>query len=47
MMGYFNGKERTITQFRDLLKEGGWELVAIHHDTPSALDFGKIIAVPG
>ena len=46
-MGYFNGKERTITQFRDLLKEGGWELAAIHHDTPSALDFGKIIAVPG
>jgi len=46
MMSYFNGKERTVTQLRDLLKQAGWKLIAIHHDTPSAVGYQKTIATP-
>jgi hypothetical protein len=46
MMTYFNGKERTVTNFRDLLSQAGWNLVDVSRDTSSAIRFGKVIAVP-
>ncbi|KAI0318584.1 S-adenosyl-L-methionine-dependent methyltransferase [Amylostereum chailletii] len=46
MMELLNGKERTIAQFRELLKETGWELVEVNHGVPGSLGGQKIIAVP-
>jgi len=46
MMGFFNGKERTVTQLRDLLEEAGWKLIAIHRGTLSAIGYQKVIATP-
>jgi hypothetical protein len=46
MMGFSNGQERTVTYLRDLLGQAGWKLIAVHHDTPSAIRFQKAIAVP-
>jgi hypothetical protein len=46
MMGYFNGKERTVTQLCDLLKQAGWKLIAIHYDTLSAIGCQTAIAAP-
>jgi hypothetical protein len=47
MLALANGRERTITDLRDLLNQAGWKLTAIHRDTPeSAAMFGKAIAVP-
>ena len=46
MMGFFNGKERTVTQLRDLLEEAGWKLIAIHRGTLSAIGYQKAIATP-
>lgn len=46
MMGILNGKERTVTYFRDLLNQTGWKLAAIHHDAPSVFRLHKIVAVP-
>ena len=45
-MGYFNGKERTATQLRDLLKQAGWDLIAIHHDALSAVGLQTVVAAP-
>jgi hypothetical protein len=45
-MGYFNGQERTITYFRDLLKQAGWRLSAVQYDTPSVVRFQKVVAIP-
>ena len=46
MMSFFNGKERTLIQFRDLLKQAGWRLAAIHHNPLSVVGYQKAIAVP-
>lgn len=46
MMGFFNGQERTITYFRDLLKQAGWELSFVHYDAPSVFRVQKVVAVP-
>ncbi|KAF8256673.1 S-adenosyl-L-methionine-dependent methyltransferase [Lactarius quietus] len=46
MLGLFNGQERTITALRSLLDQADWDLVAVHHDTPSVAKFQKAIAVP-
>jgi hypothetical protein len=46
MMGYFNGQERTITYFRDLFKQAGWKLSAVHYDAASVVRFQKVVAVP-
>jgi hypothetical protein len=46
MMGFFNGKERTITYLRDLLKQADWKLTAVHYDKPSVFRFHKVVAVP-
>jgi hypothetical protein len=46
MMGFYNGKERTITYLRDLLNQAGWRLIAVYHDTPTAIRYQKAIAVP-
>lgn len=46
MMSFFNGKERTVTYLRDLLKQADWKLIAVHHDKPSVIRFQKVIAVP-
>jgi hypothetical protein len=46
MMALHNGKERTITHLRDLLNQAGWKLISVHHDRPTAIRFGKAIAVP-
>ena len=46
MMGLANGKERTITYLRDLLDQADWKLTAVYHDTPTAIRFQKVIAVP-
>ena len=45
-MTFLNGKERTVTQLRDLLKQAGWKLTAIHHNMLSAVGYQKAIAVP-
>jgi len=45
-MGFFNGQERTVTYFRDLLKLAGWTLTAVCQDAPSVLRTHKVIAVP-
>lgn len=46
MMGYYNGQERTITIFRDLFKQAGWKLSAVHYDALSVIRFQKVVAVP-
>jgi hypothetical protein len=46
MMGYHNGQERTITSIRDLFKQAGWKLSAIHYDAPSVIRLQKVVAVP-
>jgi len=46
MMCLLNGQERTITYFRDLLKQGGWKLNAVHYDAPSVVRFQMVVAVP-
>lgn len=46
MMSFFNGKERTITDLRDLLHQAGWKLIAVYHDTPTTIRYQKAIAVP-
>ena len=46
MMGFFNGQERTITYFRDLLKQAGWKLSSVHYDAPSVFRVQKVVAVP-
>jgi hypothetical protein len=46
MMGFFNGQERTITDFSNLLQQAGWKLTAVHIDAPSAIRFQKVVAVP-
>jgi hypothetical protein len=46
MMGYFNGQERTITYFRDLLKQAGWKLSTVHYDVPSVVRMQKVVAIP-
>ncbi|KAF8489526.1 S-adenosyl-L-methionine-dependent methyltransferase [Russula emetica] len=46
MMCFFNGQERTITYFRDLFKQAGWKLSAVHYDASSVVRFQKVVAVP-
>lgn len=46
MMGFLNGKERTVTQLRDLLKQAGWKLITIHRGMPLSIGYQKAIAVP-
>jgi hypothetical protein len=46
MMCFFNGQERTITHFRNLLKQAGWKLSVVHYDAPSVARFQKVVAVP-
>ncbi|KAI9463927.1 S-adenosyl-L-methionine-dependent methyltransferase [Russula earlei] len=46
MMGFFNGQERTVTYFRDLLNQAGWKLIGVYPDAPSVIRFQKLIAVP-
>ena len=45
-MSSCNGQERTITYFRDLLKQAGWKLSSIHYDTASVVRYQKVVAVP-
>ena len=46
MMCFFNGQERTLTHFRDLLKQSGWKPIFVHYDKLSVLTFQKVVAVP-
>ena len=46
MMSIFNGQERTITHFRDLLRRAGWKLSAVHYDSLSVSRYQKVVAVP-
>ncbi|KAI0059947.1 S-adenosyl-L-methionine-dependent methyltransferase [Artomyces pyxidatus] len=46
MMGFFNAQERTVTQFKELLEQGGWKLLAVHHGAPFAISSQKVIAAP-
>ena len=46
MMGYFNGQERTITYYRDLFKQAGWKLSAVHYDPASVIRLQKVVAIP-
>lgn len=46
MLSLFNGQERTITHFRDLLNRAGWKLTAVHYDSLSARRYQKVVAVP-
>ncbi|KAI0049516.1 S-adenosyl-L-methionine-dependent methyltransferase [Auriscalpium vulgare] len=47
MLGLFNAQERTLTQAKELLAQGGWKIIAVNH---GAAHFGfstqKTIAVP-
>ena len=42
-MSIFNGKERTITFLRDLLKETAWRVTAVYYDKPSVIRFQKVL----
>jgi hypothetical protein len=46
MLSFFNGQERTITHFRDLLNQAGWKLTAVHYDSLSVRRYQKVVAVP-
>jgi hypothetical protein len=46
MMGFVNGQERTITYLRDLFKQGGWKLSFVHYNSPAAIRFQNVVAVP-
>ena len=46
MLTLYNGQERTITDFRDLLNRAGWKLVAVHYDSLSTWRYQKVVAVP-
>lgn len=46
MMVTLNGKERTITEIRNLMEQTGWKLVQIHQGTASAFSTQKAIGVP-
>ena len=46
MLSLFNGQERTITHFRELLDRAGWKLSAVHYDSLSASRYQKVVAVP-
>jgi hypothetical protein len=46
MMSFFNGKERTVTHLRDLLKQADWKVIAVHYDAPSVIRAQKVVAVP-
>jgi hypothetical protein len=46
MLSLFNGQERTITHFRDLLNQAGWKLTAVHYDSLSVRRYQKVVAVP-
>lgn len=45
-MVFFNGKERTLTDVRELLGEAGWKLTDVYRDTSLVNMSGKVIAVP-
>ena len=45
-MGFFNGQERTLTYFRDLFKQAGWKLIAVHYDAAAVVRYHKVVAVP-
>ena len=45
-MSFFNGQERTITNLCNLLQQAGWKLTTVHVDSPSAIRFQKVVAVP-
>jgi len=46
MLSLFNGQERTVTHFRDLLNRAGWKLTAVHYDSLSVRRYQKVVAVP-
>lgn len=48
MLAMFNGTERTIVQFRDLLAQAGWKVTRVHHGAglTQVLGVQKVIAVP-
>ncbi|KZV65080.1 S-adenosyl-L-methionine-dependent methyltransferase [Peniophora sp. CONT] len=48
MLSMFNGTERTISQFRDLLAKAGWRVTRVHHGAglTQVLGVQKVIAVP-
>lgn len=48
MLSMFNGTERTIAQFRDLLAKAGWKVTRVHHGAglTQVLGVQKVIAVP-
>jgi len=46
MMGILGGRERTVTQFREILEASGWKLARVHYGAPFVLSNQKLIAVP-
>ena len=44
MMEILNGKERTITQVRELMEQTGWKLVQV--DQATGISTAKAIAIP-
>ncbi|VDB96625.1 unnamed protein product [Peniophora sp. CBMAI 1063] len=48
MLSMFNGTERTVAQFRDLLAKAGWRVTRVHHGAglTQVLGVQKVIAVP-
>lgn len=46
MLSAFNGKERTVAQFDDLLREAGWKIVLVFHHEGLATEIARITAVP-
>lgn len=46
MMAVTGGKERTLTQFRDLLGKAGWKVERAHYGMPFVFSNQKVIATP-
>ena len=46
MMGLLGGRERTLTQFQELLDASGWKLTSVHYGAPFVMSNQKVVAVP-
>jgi len=46
MLVFFNGQERTLMALRSLFDKAGWDIIAVHHETPAVVRFQKVVAVP-
>ena len=46
MMELVNGKERTVKEVQDLMKQSGWQLVRVHQSPVGTYSTQKAIGIP-